>query len=282
LGTETIVPAHGSIGSKTILEMCAELKDVFNFDGVDELDSDEVEDAHASLSSVSNYHVDEEEVRFPLYPSSELDALRKTKWEEFMDIDFKDGAAFLHEPELKTKYVPGLLSLFGALTSFQPGKEIGWKNQKSLYATLPSIIIHFAADCRIDSGYRLLMRKHRISSSQYCHRITHPNHCFSTAIIAMQCRILAKVNIRTERSKVRQRQQWLLETFSSHLIRAALLASWTSLGDMQYDRVWTCSDAYCLPCILIEGFRCVPNDDIGTESAHGKLFVTLLLRWRHV
>lgn len=124
--------------------------------------------------------------------------------------------------------------------------------------------------------------KHRVSSSQYCHRITHPNNCFSTAIVAVQGCILAKVNIRTERSKVRQRPQWLLETFSSHLIRAALLASWTSLGDMQYERVWTCSDAYSLPCILIEGFRCVPYDDIGTESAHGKLFVALLLRWRHI
>ena len=79
LATETIVPAHGSIESKTILEMCAELKDVFNFDGVDKLNSDEVEDAFASLSSVSNYHVDKEEVRFPLYPSLELDAPLKTK-----------------------------------------------------------------------------------------------------------------------------------------------------------------------------------------------------------
>jgi len=123
LATETIVPAHGSIEDKTILEMCAELKDLFNFDGVDELNSDEVEDAYTSLLSVSNYHLDEEEVRFPLYPLSELDAPLKTEWEELMDIDFKDGAAFLHEPELKMDYVPGLLSLFGALTSFQPGKE---------------------------------------------------------------------------------------------------------------------------------------------------------------
>ena len=42
--------------------------------------------------------------------------------------------------------------------TFKPGNESGWKNKKSLYAALPSIIIQFASDCRVDSGYRLLMR----------------------------------------------------------------------------------------------------------------------------
>ena len=157
LATETIVPAHGAIGSKTILEMRAELKDVYLFDGVDELDTDEVEDAYASLSSVPNYHVDDEAVRFPLYPSLELDS-SPTKWNKLYDIEFKEGAAFLHEPELTTQYVPGLLKLFGALTTFKPGNESGWKSHKSLYAALPSIILQFAFDCRVDSGYRLLMR----------------------------------------------------------------------------------------------------------------------------
>ena len=117
---------------------------------------------------------------------------------------------------------------------------------------------------------------HGISPSQYRHWVTHPNHCTSTTIVTMQCGILTKVHIRTKRSKVRQCPQWLLESFPRHLIGTALLASWTSLGDMQYDGGWTSADAYCLPCILVEGFGCVPDDDVGTESAHGELFVTLL------
>ena len=157
LATETIVPAHGTIGSKTILDMRAELKDIYLFDGVDELDTDEVEDAYASLSSVPIYQVDAEAVRFPLYPSSELYS-SPTKWNKLIDIEFKDGAAFLHEPEITTQHVPGLLKLFGSMTTFKPGNESRWKNHKSLYAALPSIIIQFTFDCRVDSGYRLLMR----------------------------------------------------------------------------------------------------------------------------
>lgn len=103
------------------MEIREELKDKFNFDGVDDLDSDEMEDACALLfSRVSNYHVDNEVVGGDLhYPSSELDTPMKTKWEEMMDIDFKEGASFLHKPEFTTtEYVPGLLSLcFGALTT---------------------------------------------------------------------------------------------------------------------------------------------------------------------
>ncbi len=137
LTTETIFPAHGTIGSKTVLEMRAELKDVFHFDGVDELDSDEVEDAYASLSNVPSYHVDAEDVRFPLYPSSELDSLETTKWNNLFDIDFNDGGAFIHETKLTVQYVPSLLNLFGLLTTFTSGNESGWKKHKSLYAALP-------------------------------------------------------------------------------------------------------------------------------------------------
>jgi hypothetical protein len=74
LATDTIVPARGSIGSKTILEIQAELKDVFHLEGAKELDSDEVKDEYASLSSVPNFHMDKEKVQFPLYPLPENDS----------------------------------------------------------------------------------------------------------------------------------------------------------------------------------------------------------------
>jgi hypothetical protein len=47
LATESIVLVYGSVGSKTISEMQADLKDIFQFDGIVELDSIEVEDAYA-------------------------------------------------------------------------------------------------------------------------------------------------------------------------------------------------------------------------------------------
>jgi hypothetical protein len=150
LVTESIVPAHGSIGIRTILEMQAELKDVFHFGSVKELESDEVEDAYASLLSVPNYHMDKEDVRFSLYPLLEIDSSVKTKWEELLHINFNDGVAFIHDPELATEYVPGVLNFFEALTTFTSGKETGWKNQKSIYAGLPSIKIQFASDWRVD------------------------------------------------------------------------------------------------------------------------------------
>ncbi len=117
---------------------------------------------------------------------------------------------------------------------------------------------------------------HGIPPSQYRHWITHPNRTLTTTI-AMKCGILTKVHIRTKTSKVRQRPQRLLKSFSCHLIGTALLASWTSLGDVQYNSRWTSSDAYCFPCILVERFGCVSDDNVWTKSAHGELFVTLLL-----
>jgi hypothetical protein len=84
--------------------------------------------------------------------------MNHSKWEEVINIDFQDGATFLHKPDLKAKHVPGILKLFGALTTFAPGKETGWKCQRSLYAALLSVIIKFTSDCHVDSGYRLLMQ----------------------------------------------------------------------------------------------------------------------------
>jgi hypothetical protein len=100
--------------------------------------------------------MDSKEVRFPQYKSLELNASVKTKWEEFLHINFNDRAAFLNEPKPTSEYVPGVLNFFGALTTFSPAKETGWKNQKSIYAAL-LLITQFASDCCIILGYRLLM-----------------------------------------------------------------------------------------------------------------------------
>jgi hypothetical protein len=167
LATESIVLAYGSAGSKRMSEMQADLKDIFHFDGIEELDSNEVEDAYASLSSVLTDHVHEEDVRFPLNATSKLGAMNHSKWEEVININFQDSTAFLHNPDIKAKHFPGILKIFGAITAFKLGKsKTGWKHQKSLYTALPSVIIKFASDCHVDTGYWLLTRciRHALDS----------------------------------------------------------------------------------------------------------------------
>ena len=54
---ESIVPlpVPGSVGSTSISEMRRELKDVYNFDDVEGLDSDEVEDVYEMMAFMRTY-----------------------------------------------------------------------------------------------------------------------------------------------------------------------------------------------------------------------------------
>ena len=38
-----------------------------------------------------------------------------TKWEDVIEINFKEGGSFLAEPELGVKHIPGVLNLFATL-----------------------------------------------------------------------------------------------------------------------------------------------------------------------
>lgn len=155
---ESIVPLPDSMGSKTIAAMRQELKDVYNFDDVDSLSSDEVEDVYEMMEFMRMYRKLESTVPFPLYETAEMDCDTPTKWDQLMEIDFKEGGTFLAEPNLDPKHVPGLLSLFASLVEFESGKKTEWIKDAAVYDTLPALFIKFADGSRVDSGYRLLMR----------------------------------------------------------------------------------------------------------------------------
>lgn len=62
-------------------------------------------------------------VPFPLYETSEMDAPISTKWEELIEIDFKEGDSFLAEPGLGANHISGVLDLFAALVKFESGEK---------------------------------------------------------------------------------------------------------------------------------------------------------------
>lgn len=157
--TESIVPQSGCESSKSIADMRRELKDKYNFDGVNDLQSDEVEDAYEMMEFLRDYsrHADES-VPFPLYETAEMDGDAPTKWEELLEIDFREGGSFLAEPDLNAADIPKVLHLFASLVRFESGKKTEWMRDAAVYESLPALFIKFAENSRVDSGYRLLMR----------------------------------------------------------------------------------------------------------------------------
>ena len=77
-----------------------------------------------------------------------------------MAIDFKDGGAFVTDPNLDPKHIPGVLALFAAFVRFDDKdmKRTDWEKDSAVFSVIPSIFIDFAEGSRIDSGYRLLRR----------------------------------------------------------------------------------------------------------------------------
>eukprot|EP00956_Cyclotella_meneghiniana_P040674 scaffold202164_cov66-Cyclotella_meneghiniana.AAC.2 len=158
LASESVVPELGSIQSKSIAKMREELVND-RFDGANDLSPDEVEDAYEMLNFLEQYRKQaNHSVPYPLYTTSEMDADRTDKWEEILDIDFKGGGAFLAEPELESKHVPGVMKFFAKLVLFREGKKTEWKKDHAVYDALPELFIKFADKSRVDSGFRLLAR----------------------------------------------------------------------------------------------------------------------------
>ena len=115
-----------------------------------------VEEIHDSACSSYRQHDDLiGQVKYPLYPTSELN--NPTKWKEIYEIDLSKGGMFLAEPVLKD-HLPDLLALLASFVTYTKEKRTDWVKDPSVYDALPNMIIHFAKNSRIDSGYRLLER----------------------------------------------------------------------------------------------------------------------------
>ena len=122
--------------------MRKELREKYRFDGADELPHDEVEEAYESASAEFGYHNDlQASVKFPLYPTSELD--NPTHWKEIGDIEFSNGGTFVTDPALK-EHVPGILNLFSSFVKYEKKKHTSQVNDPAVYDALPEMFINFA------------------------------------------------------------------------------------------------------------------------------------------
>ena len=70
-----------------------------------------------------------------------------------MEIDFKEGGAFLAEPQLDPKIIQGVLSLFASFVKFESGKKTEWTKDSVVYDALPALFVKFSEKSRVDSEY---------------------------------------------------------------------------------------------------------------------------------
>ena len=139
------------------MTMRAELANKYNFDNVDQLTIDEVEDYY-EIREVVNARIHELSgtVPFPLYPSTDMN--ENNHWKELADIDFSEGASFMSDPELDPKYIPGILEFFASLVRFESKKRTDHIKDPAVYYVMPEMLIDFAENSRVDSGFRLIAR----------------------------------------------------------------------------------------------------------------------------
>lgn len=134
--------------------MRRELKEQFNFDHVDELQLDDVEEAYDKMEFIRAYKSRDERVPFPVYCSTQLD--HPTQWTIISDVELQYGAAFLSQRDITTQHIPGILRLFGSLVTYETSKQSGW--MKKISETMPAVLVRFASSSRLGCGYRLLAR----------------------------------------------------------------------------------------------------------------------------
>ena len=139
-----------------IAEMRTVLTEQFNYPGAHELPITDVEEVYEScLLSVVNHERLVGGVKYPLYPTSEIE--KQSKWSMIHRIHFKDGGTFISNLELK-EHVPAMLNFFSSFVRYERKKQTSWVKDPSVYDALPATIINIAQHSRIDSGYRLLAR----------------------------------------------------------------------------------------------------------------------------
>ena len=161
---ELLVPRNDDEYTERINFMREELKTEYQYDGADDLPVDQVEIAYnAAITPFTDKMDLIEEVKFPVYPTSELS--KPTKWRHLYDIHFCNGGTFINEPSL-SEHVPALLHLFASFVKYQgatkQNNHPAWMKAAGVYDALPETIINFAQNSRVKSGegtgFRLLER----------------------------------------------------------------------------------------------------------------------------
>jgi hypothetical protein len=155
LAAESLVPSRDGGYMERILKMRNKLDERFKFDGAHELPPADVEEAYeAAMKSVRNHESLMNDVKYPLYSTSEIKM--QSHWKSIYTIQFCKGGTFIADPLLKA-HVPAILELFAAFVTYsdEETKHTDWIKDPAIYAAMPSMIIEFTRNSRIDSGYRL-------------------------------------------------------------------------------------------------------------------------------
>ncbi len=154
---ESLIPLPGEDSGKPVCQMRDELAEKYNFDSVDDLTIEEVEDFY-SVREVVNARANEmaDAVPFPLHPAGDMDS--ELHWTSLMDIDFGDGGAFIADPSLDPEHLPGILEFFASLVRFKIITRTDHIKDPVIYDAMPEMFIQFAEKSRVDSGFRLLAR----------------------------------------------------------------------------------------------------------------------------
>lgn len=154
--TELLVPDIGTEAAISIDIQRQRLLGVHQFTGANDLDSDEVEDVLEMMDFLRDYRAQVDTVQFPLYKTAEMETMT-TKWEDVAEIDFSGGGAFIADGTINQRHIPHILHFFAAVATFSlpDEKHTQWQKDKAIYDALPKLIIDFAGNARVDSGYRL-------------------------------------------------------------------------------------------------------------------------------
>ena len=153
---ESLVPSTDGGYMDRISTMRMELKHKYRFDGADELPLHDVEQIYdCAIQSFGQHDELKNHVKYPLYPTSHL--RNAPRWKDLYEIRFSSGGTFITDPTLG-EHVPAILNLFASFVTYEKKKHTDWLKDASVYDALPTMIIDFAKNSRIDSGYRLLER----------------------------------------------------------------------------------------------------------------------------
>ena len=105
---EKVLPGINESELIPIWKMREELKEKYSFDHVDKLSPDDVESVwleHALHESLNNKC----DTKFPVLPTSALHS--GEHWKDLATLDLNFGGAFIRNPDIDSKFIPGILEL---------------------------------------------------------------------------------------------------------------------------------------------------------------------------
>ena len=171
---ESLVPESDiAEGGTPITVMREELYRKHGVEKVNELTVEEVEEMYA-IKEIATSRIKDQlgGVPFPLHPTCEMTSNETEHWTTIVeDVNFGEGGAFISDPDFNPQYLPGTLSLFASLVSFETEKRTDWVHDPAIFDAIPSTLIDMAQHSRLDDGYRLLKRCIRHAFDSRCKSI---------------------------------------------------------------------------------------------------------------